>query len=302
MVASGDRPAWVGVAETGVFAVMRALSGRIVLVLMTVAACIAVGVAMSNAQAQATPQVAAATHTQPGAGSLVARSANVEPGGGCSDPEPEECVEDPKTHCPVKGPLQPSGSQECVQIAGTVVNVKGRAPDGGCSNLEVIQVTIPPAGEKFEAAWYSEIGEGTRWWQSPGEPSPIVSGVASYTIPSGQAAWSGAGGNGAVCNEGIPPKTFGVKAWALTSGKSTVGGEGGGPRGGSGGGSACRVPKLPHLTLARARSALKSHHCRLGKVKTKTSSASNRGRVISQTVRAGRVLPVGSKVGVTLGR
>jgi hypothetical protein len=116
-----------------------------------------------------------------------------------------------------------------VQIAGTVVNVKGHAANGGCSNLEVIQVTIPPAGEQFEAAWYSEIGLGTRWWQSPGEPSPIVNGAASYTTPPGQAAWSGAGGNGGpgVCNEGIPAKTFGVKAWALTSGKGSGGGGGG---------------------------------------------------------------------------
>jgi PASTA domain len=286
----------------GVFADMRALSRRIVMVLMTVAPCMAVVAGMSHAQAQTTPHPTAAPHSQARAGRVIARSANVEPGGGCSDPEPEECVEDPKTHCPVKGPLHASGSEECVQIPGTVVNVKGKAPDGGCSNLEVIQVTIPPAGERFEAAWYSEIGLGTRWWQSPGEPSPIVSGAASYTIPAGQAAWSGAGGNGGpgVCEQGIPERTFGVKAWALTSGKSAGGG--GGPGAGTGSGSACRVPKLRHLALAKAKRALKSRHCRLGKVKTKTSSASNRGRVISQTVRAGRVLTAGSRVGVTLGR
>jgi hypothetical protein len=193
-----------------------------------------------------------------------------------------------------------------VQIPGTVVNVKGKAPDGGCSNLEVIQVAIPPAGEKFEAAWYSELGLGTRWWSSPGEPSPIVNGAASYTIPAGQAAWSGAGGNGgpSVCEQGIPEKTFGVKAWALMGGEegSAGGGRPGNAPGGGSGGVLCRVPKLKNLTLAKAKTELRRHRCRLGKVKTASSRVSQRGRVIRQTVRPGRVLAVGSKVGVTLGR
>jgi beta-lactam-binding protein with PASTA domain len=95
-----------------------------------------------------------------------------------------------------------------------------------------------------------------------------------------------------------------VKAWALTSGKGAGGGGGsqGGRGGGSTGGAACGVPKLKKLTLANTRSALKRHHCALGKVKGTPSSPASRGRVISQTVRAGKTLPVGAKVGVTLGR
>jgi|GEM_PF-4329304 len=119
----------------------------VVLVLMTVAACV-VAVGMTQAQARAAPGRASATpNAQPGGGRFLARAANVEPGGGCSDPEPEECVEDPKTHCPVKGPLHPSGSEECVPIEGTVIVRVGYPPGGGCNQEEVIQVALPPAGE-----------------------------------------------------------------------------------------------------------------------------------------------------------
>jgi len=89
-----------------------------------------------------------------------------------------------------------------------------------------------------------------------------------------------------------------VKAWALTSGKGASSGGGGG----AGGGAACKVPKLKNLTLANARRALKRHHCTLGKVKRRSSSAAHRGRVISQTVSPGKTLPAGARVGVTLGR
>jgi hypothetical protein len=236
--------------------------------------------------------------THPGR-QLWAVAANVEPGGGCNDPEPEECVEDPKTHCPVKGPLHPSGSEECVPIEGTVIVRVGYPPGGGCNQEEVIQVALPPAGEKFEAAWYSEVGLGTRWWRSPGEPSPIANGSASYTVPPGYAGWSGAGGSAGTasgCPGTVPARTFGVKAWALTSGK------GAGSGGGSGGADKCLVPKLKKLTLAIAKRSLKSNRCRLGKVERRPAGAALRGRVVSQTVRPGRALPVGTKVGVTLGR
>src|SRR5690349_10534854 len=135
-----------------------------VVVPMAVAACVVVAAGMSQTQARAAHgRASAPAHAQPETGRLVARSANVEPGGGCSDPEPEECVEDPKTHCPVKGPLHPSGSQECVPIEGTVIVRVGHPAGGGCNQEEVIQVALPPAGEQFEAAWYSEVGLGTRW-------------------------------------------------------------------------------------------------------------------------------------------
>jgi hypothetical protein len=281
------------------------LGRRVALAAALVAMCLTIFALVTQAHASGpTSRSVTPTHTH-ASRQLRALAANVEPGGGCSDPEPEECVEDPKTHCPVKGPLRPSGSQECVPIAGTVIVRVGYPPGGGCNQEEVIQVALPPAGEQFEAAWYSEVGLGTRWWRSPGEPSPIANGSASYTVPPGYAGWSGAGGSAGSasgCPGTVPAKTFGVKAWALTSGKGAGSHEGAGGGGGAGEANKCLVPKLKKLTLARAKRSLKSHHCRLGKVKTKPSGAAQRGRILSQSVSPGRTLSAGSKVGVTLGR
>jgi hypothetical protein len=273
-----------------------------------IAACLTISALVTRAHASGPTLRPLASTPAHAARQLSAVAANVEPGGGCSYPEPEECVEDPKTHCPVKGPLHASGTEQCVPIEGTVIVRVGYPPGGGCNQEEVIQVAVPPAGEQFEAAWYSELGEGTRWWQSPGEPSPIANGSASYTVPAGHAGWSGAGGSGgsaSSCSGLVPEKTFGVKAWALTSGKGSSGGGGtggGGGNGGGAGGAKCLVPKLKNLTLTKAKRSLASHHCRLGKVQTKRSAAAQRGRVLSQTVTPGRTLPIGSRVGVTLGR
>ncbi len=63
----------------------------------------------------------------------------------------------------------------------------------------------------------------------------------------------------------------------------------------------CVVPHLRADKLSKARHALNAAHCALGKVKHKASSA-KRGRVISQSKRAGSVLASGSKVGVTLSK
>jgi hypothetical protein len=285
----------------------RSVPGRqVALAAVLIAACLPILALVTQAHASSPTPRAVAPMPTGAALQLRAVAANVEPGGGCSDPEPEECVEDPKTHCPVKGPLHASGSEVCVPIEGTVIVRVGYPPGGGCNQEEVIQVAVPPAGEQFEAAWYSEIGLGTRWWQSPGELSPIANGSASYAVPPGYAGWSGAGGSAGStsgCSGIVPERTFGVKAWALRSGKGAGSGEGGGGSGGGAGGATrCVVPRLKKLTLAGAKRSLKSHRCRLGKVKTKPSGAAQRGRVLSQTVRPGRTLPVGAKVGVTLGR
>jgi hypothetical protein len=285
----------------------RFVPGRqVAMVAALTAACLTIAVLVSRAHASdptLRPLASTQAHAPGHPGAVVA---DVEPGGGCNTPEPGECVEDPKTHCPIKGPLHASGSEVCVPIEGTVIVRVGYPPGGGCNQEEVIQVAVPPAGEQFEAAWYSELGEATRWWQSPGEPSPIANGAATYTVPPGYAGWSGAGGSGgsaSSCSGLVPEKTFGVKAWALTSGKGSGGGSGGGGGAGGGtGGGRCLVPKLRRLTLTAAKRSLTSHRCRLGKVQRKRSAAALRGRVLSQTVRAGRTLPAGAKVGVTLGR
>jgi len=54
--------------------------------------------------------------------------------------------------------------------------------------------------------------------------------------------------------------------------------------------------------VAFARRLLNAVNCALGTVKKKRATKrSQRGKVMSQRVRAGTALPVGTKVGVTVG-
>jgi hypothetical protein len=63
-------------------------------------------------------------------------------------------------------------------------------------------------------------------------------------------------------------------------------------------GSACVVPNLKGKTLNQAKTALKTAHCKLGNVKPKGQTT---GTVKKQSPGAGAVLPLDSKVSVTLG-
>jgi hypothetical protein len=63
----------------------------------------------------------------------------------------------------------------------------------------------------------------------------------------------------------------------------------------------CVVPKLKGKTLARARKALITAHCALGKVK-KAASTTKAGLVIAQSPRPGKHLADGAKVNVTLSK
>ena len=91
-----------------------------------------------------------------------------------------------------------------------------------------------------------------------------------------------------------------------TGGGGTGGGNGGGNGGGgnSGGGHPhCVVPKLIGRTLHQARTLLAARHCVLGKVRRRHHVRKrNRGRVVAQSVRAGRKLRAGSHVAITVGR
>ena len=70
---------------------------------------------------------------------------------------------------------------------------------------------------------------------------------------------------------------------------------------GAGSAQKCVVPKLKGKKLASAKSALHKARCALGSVKHKKSKKANKGRVVAQSVAAGKKLKKGSKVGVTLG-
>jgi beta-lactam-binding protein with PASTA domain len=55
-------------------------------------------------------------------------------------------------------------------------------------------------------------------------------------------------------------------------------------------------------TLARAKSKIRQHHCRVGKVTRKFSSRRLKGHVTKQSPRAGRRLANGHKVNLTIGK
>lgn len=61
---------------------------------------------------------------------------------------------------------------------------------------------------------------------------------------------------------------------------------------------ACIVPKLKGKKLKAARKALKKANCSAGKVKRRFSGKVKKGRVIKQTVKPGKVLSAGAKVGI----
>jgi PASTA domain len=63
----------------------------------------------------------------------------------------------------------------------------------------------------------------------------------------------------------------------------------------------CKVPAMKGLPLARAKRALGSAHCSVGKVKTVSSPAAKKGRVISQSRKAGSSLPADTRVSLTIG-
>jgi hypothetical protein len=64
----------------------------------------------------------------------------------------------------------------------------------------------------------------------------------------------------------------------------------------------CVVPNLKGKTLAAAKKTIRRHHCSVGEITWVTSSPKNKGYVISQSPKAGKHLPNGSKVALKLGR
>jgi PASTA domain len=63
----------------------------------------------------------------------------------------------------------------------------------------------------------------------------------------------------------------------------------------------CVVPKLKGKTLKQIKRSLKKAHCRLGKVK-RIKSKQKKGTLVKQKTRAGKRLPAGTKIPVTLSR
>lgn len=66
-------------------------------------------------------------------------------------------------------------------------------------------------------------------------------------------------------------------------------------------GPSCTVPQLKSKTLLSAKTSLARHHCRLGRVRRKNTTGKG-GRVLRQSPAAGRTLPSGGRVSVTVSR
>jgi hypothetical protein len=64
----------------------------------------------------------------------------------------------------------------------------------------------------------------------------------------------------------------------------------------------CVVPALKGMKLAAARRKLGAAHCRTGKVKRKKAARKKRGKVLSQSPRAGRALALQAKVSLVVGK
>jgi hypothetical protein len=121
-------------------------------------------------------------------------------------------------------------------------------------------------------------------------PGASLGGSSSY---AGSYDFTG----GATNNNLTYSETTAISVFA----HAVSGGSGGGS-GGAGGATTCKVPSVKGDKLAAAEKKIKSAGCAVGAVKRKKSAKKNRGRVLSQTVRAGLTKATGTKVGLTVGK
>lgn len=66
--------------------------------------------------------------------------------------------------------------------------------------------------------------------------------------------------------------------------------------------TACVVPKLRGLKLAKAKARLRKAHCRVGRIHRRSSSKRRKGRVTAQSRKPGTRLAAGTRVNLTVGR
>ena len=66
--------------------------------------------------------------------------------------------------------------------------------------------------------------------------------------------------------------------------------------------ASCVVPKVVGLTVGKARSRIAKAHCAVGTVSRKRSSASKKGKVLSQSPRPGKRLKNRARVSLAVGK
>ena len=128
--------------------------------------------------------------------------------------------------------LSAGANERCVALPTTLIEITTNS-DSGCVQNEYIQIRVPKNVVDYAAVWYSSIGLGTRWWQGGATlgPSPVTGLGATYSVPRGYGAWSGAGGSGGLGSCAPPPDTYGVAGWGVTAkykiaGRLTIAGSG----------------------------------------------------------------------------
>jgi beta-lactam-binding protein with PASTA domain len=62
------------------------------------------------------------------------------------------------------------------------------------------------------------------------------------------------------------------------------------------------VPSVTGKTLAAASKAIRAHRCRVGSVRSANSRLAAKGRILAQTPRAGRRVPVGTRVSLVVSK
>lgn len=148
--------------------------------------------------------------------------------------------------------------------------------------------------------------DGTATWPQGGDPP---AGYCDFSVPADHSGgcswnhtWSGtlkftrtcsAADGGMVLFQNSIMGRDGVQRW-FANGYCDGGG---GP-----GSDKCVVPKVVGKKLKKAKRAIKSANCSLGKVKKAASSSGDKGRVIKQKPKPKTVKPAGAKVKVTVGK
>ena len=201
-------------------------------------------------------------------------------------------------------------------VPGPTLNVSGTCTFGSAGAPIVLHLQTTP-----ESVWKPGTFAFTLYDSSFAVPSPVCDDPSLASLVTNLAGDTSAGHNSVAISgtaarpeDGPPPPP----PPPLTSGSGSGSGGGPTPTSATDGTSdapsttaqsptattprACVVPRLHGLTLATAKRRLAAANCRLGRVAHRRARRASRGRVIAQRLRPRAHMPVGARVGVTLGK